>query len=246
MSAASGEAALVVFARAPVVGQVKTRLCRGKDALTAEQASRLYVAFVSDVCRSGARSGLARRRLYVAGEMAHPELVRIAGEHGFAIHAQHGADLGARMDAAISGELAAGASQVVLIGTDSPTLPCAYLQRAAAWLATAAEVVLGPASDGGYYLIGARRPIPSLFAAGMDWGSEQVLSATLLRLRALQESGARVALLPFFYDVDTPQDLRLLASHLQLAAGPRDSEAWDLAGVCAPSTQALLRELGRL
>jgi rSAM/selenodomain-associated transferase 1 len=156
--------------------------------------------------------------LYVAGDAAHPQLVRIAKDHGFELRAQAGADLGARMAAAIADELADGASAVVLVGTDSPTLPGAYLQRAAAWLGDDAEVVLGPAADGGYYLVGARRPLPQLFAAGISWGTPQVLPATLLRLRELAAAGTRVALLPFFYDVDTPQDLWLLACHLRLAA----------------------------
>ncbi len=255
------EPCLVVFARAPVAGQVKTRLFSpaaaaapgAPAALTAEQAAAVHVAFVSDVCRTGARSGIGRRRLYVAGDAAHPQLVGIARDHGFEIRAQAGADLGARMAAAIGDELADGASAVVLVGTDSPTLPCAYLQRAAAWLGDGAEVVLGPAADGGYYLVGARRPLPQLFAAGISWGTPQVLPATLLRLRELAAAGARVALLPFFYDVDTPQDLWLLACHLRLAAAtPQSSAATDLAagdaltGLHAPATWAALAALGWL
>ncbi len=261
MSRRADEPCLVVFARAPVAGQVKTRLCSpaaaagpgAPAALTAEQAAAVHTAFVSDVCRTGAGSGIRRRRLYVAGDAAHPQLVRIATDHGFEIRAQAGAELGARMAAAIADELAAGASAVVLCGTDSPTLPCAYLQRAAAWLGDDADVVLGPAADGGYYLVGARRPLPELFAAGIRWGTPQVLPATLLRLRELAAAGTRVALLPFFYDVDTPQDLWLLACHLRLAAAtPQSSAAPDLAaadaltGLHAPATRAALAALGWL
>ena len=212
---------LVVFARAPVAGRVKTRLYQPRDGeaagLTAEQAAAVYAAFIADVCAGGVRSGIARRRLYVAGDVTHPHLVQVARESGFTICAQQGADLGDRMSAAIDAELSAGASSVVLVGTDSPTLPASYLQRAADFLAGAADVVLGPAADGGYYLIGARHPIPTVFAAGMAWGTAQVLPATLQRLHELAAAGTQVALLPFFYDVDTPSDLRLLASHLRLA-----------------------------
>jgi len=261
VSRRADEPCLVVFARAPVAGQVKTRLCSpaaaagpgAPAALTAEQAAAVHTAFVSDVCRTGAGSGIRRRRLYVAGDAAHPQLVRIATDHGFEIRAQAGAELGARMAAAIADELAAGASAVVLCGTDSPTLPCAYLQRAAAWLGDDADVVLGPAADGGYYLVGARRPLPELFATGIRWGTPQVLPATLLRLRELAAAGTRVALLPFFYDVDTPQDLWLLACHLRLAAAtPQSSAAPDLAaadaltGLHAPATRAALAALGWL
>ncbi len=245
------EPCLVVFARAPVAGQVKTRLFSSSapagsapgGALTAEQAAAVHAAFVADVCCNGARSGIARRRLYVAGDLAHPQLLSAAGEHGYTLHAQAGADLGARMAAAIAAELAAGASAVLLIGTDSPTLPLSYLQQAAAWLHDSADVVLGPATDGGYYLIGARRPIPELFAAGVSWGTAQVLPTTLQRLRQLAQAGARVALLPFFYDVDTPQDLWLLACHLRLAAATAQEGAGDRetaqAGQAAPGRAEL-------
>lgn len=250
--------ALVVFARAPVAGQVKTRLCRpdpdAPEALTPEQAAAVHAAFVADVCRSGARSGIRHRCLYVAGDATHPQLQQLAHEHGFVVRVQKGADLGSRMAAALAAELFAGASAVVLIGTDSPTLPTLYLERAAAWLADTSDVVLGPAADGGYYLIGARRPLPELFAEGIAWSTTQVLPATLLRLRALRDRGLRVALLPFFYDVDTPQDLRLLAAHLHLS-GTADlgespnpaaaaGEADALTALHAPATRAVLAELG--
>lgn len=260
-----GGPCLVVMARAPVPGQVKTRLCRSapqtpEAALTPTQAAAVHAAFVADVCRGGARSGIARRRLYVAGDPAHPQLAAVAREHGFVIREQQGAELGARMAAAIAAELWQGASAVVLVGTDSPTLPGAYLGRAATWLGGAADVVLGPAADGGYYLIGARRPLPELFAAGVEWGTAQVLPETLARLRRLADSGARVALLPFFYDVDTPQDLRLLAAHLRLAAArsgrperaapvnqtPSDAAPDALLDLEAPATCAVLGELGLL
>jgi len=264
MTAGDGASCLVVFARAPVAGQVKTRLCRSRPgepaALTAEQAAAVHLAFVTDVCHSGARSGIARRRLYVAGEHLHPDLVRIAAETGFTLCEQQGSDLGARMAAAMAGELSAGARSVVLIGTDSPTLPTAYLQRAARFLAGAADIVLGPASDGGYYLIGARLAVPELFAP-LPWGTSQVLPQTLQRLSQCRQSGLRVALLPFFYDVDTPSDLRLLACHLELSARAGDplaavssaEDSWaDLSGpdtltsVHAPASRAVLQELGWL
>lgn len=257
--AGAGSPCLVVFARAPVPGQVKTRLCQpGPEsapgaALTPEQAARLHAAFVADVCRSGAQSGIRSRRLYVAGDKNHPELQQLAGEHGYSLCEQRGGDLGARMDAAITAELGKGASSVVLIGTDSPTLPTGYLQRAAQWLEGEVEVVLGPAADGGYYLVGARRSIPELFASGIAWGTAQVLPATLLRLQSLRAGGAGVGLLPFFYDVDTPQDLRLLAAHLHLTGPGRAGRGTDndaaresLTDLQAPETYVALQSLGWL
>jgi glycosyltransferase A (GT-A) superfamily protein (DUF2064 family) len=153
------------------------------------------------------------------------------------------------MDAAITAEQAAGASSVVLIGSDSPTLPLAYLRRAADWLAGAADLVLGPAGDGGYYLVGSRRPTPELFAPGIAWGTSSVLATTLERLASLRRAGLRIALLPLFYDCDTPADLRLLAAHLALGPGGAatvdDSLETSLDDRSAPRTAALLQTLRR-
>lgn len=233
------EVALVVFAKAPVAGQVKTRLTKreegGPRGLSAQEAAALHAAFVRDVCERGARVGFGRRFLYVAGDLAHPGLVEIAGSAGYELRAQEGSsgsDLGARMHHAIAQELR-GASAVVLIGTDSPTLPGSYLEQAGSCLAAGeGDVVLGPALDGGYYLIGARREVPELFAPGIAWSTDRVLIETLRRLRALVKSqpGFGVRLLPLFYDVDTPADLA------RLIADPMIEDA--------PHTRALLLELG--
>lgn len=248
------EVALVVFAKAPVPGQVKTRLTTGGEGgargLSAEEAAALHAAFVRDVCERGARVGFGRRFLYVAGGLSHPLLVEIAGRAGYELRAQEGADLGARMHHAIAQELRAAAA-VVLIGTDSPTLPGAYLERAGACLqAGEGDVVLGPAIDGGYYLIGARGEVPELFAPGIAWSTDRVLTETLRRLRALVASrpGFGVRLLPPFYDVDTPADLARLVTDLSEGRGP-STESEDAPHTRAeiddaPHTRALLGELG--
>jgi hypothetical protein len=241
------ELALVVFARAPVPGQVKTRLFRGQGVpspplpmppVGPEEAAALHRAFVADVLRCGAAAGLfSRRRLYVAGDPDHPFLREAAAASGFLLRPQGEGDLGQRMHAALVAELAAGAAAAVLIATDSPTLPPELLRQAGASLRAAAPgpaVVIGPAADGGYYLIGVTRPCPSLFIEDpIAWGTNQVLPATLARLARLRAEGAAVELLPFFYDVDTPADLLLLRSHLALL--PEDA---------APHTLRALRELG--
>lgn len=255
------DCSLVVFARAPVPGQVKTRLFRSDPALTQaalgrllspETAAQLHQAFVADVLRKGQAVGFARRVLYAADTVDHPSLQRLAAEYGYELRQQQGADLGERMGNAIKSELARHDTHgetpvgVVLVGTDSPTLPPGYLATAAAALAGHWDVVLGPASDGGYYLVGMRQAELSLFAAPMPWGSGEVLSRTLDRLRALQRQGLRPYLLPFFYDCDTPADLRLLRDHLELSgsdlAQARDGDQ----AISAPSTAAVLRELGLL
>jgi hypothetical protein len=149
------------------------------------------------------------------------------------------------MSAAVAAELSFGASQVTIIGSDSPTLPVEFLCQARSFLgrdAGGVDVVLGPAGDGGYYLIGMRRHLPEPFAAGMPWSTPLVLPMTLERLA---ESGVRAALLPFFYDCDTPEDLRLLCAHLRYAAQPSAPSAL-LADPAAASTYEALRELGLL
>lgn len=242
---------LVVFAKAPVPGAVKTRLIGpARPGLRADEAAALHAAFVRDVCGRGAAAGFGRRRLYVAGELAHPLLVEVAAAAGFALRPQAGADLGARMHAALSAELGAGAAAVVLVGTDSPTLPLGYLEQAAAWLGgeAPADAVLGPALDGGYYLIGARRALPSLFAPGVAWSTDQVLPETLRRLCALGREGLAVRLLPPFYDVDTPSDLVQLVSDLSIfSMCPCDQSEKPMgAAADAPATRAVLRALGLL
>jgi uncharacterized protein len=189
---------LVVFARAPIEGQVKTRL--GRD-LGAPAACALYRAFLDDVC-AVASSVKARRILAVEGPLGHPELRRLCERYGFALEQQAAGDLGARMQAALSPRLPACA-----IGSDSPTLGRAQLAEALAALATS-EAVVGPPLDGGYWLLGLSQPAPELFD-DIRWSSPEVLPLTLERLR-----GRRVHLLPFHSDVDEAADLRLLAAHL--------------------------------
>src|SRR5262249_947051 len=102
-----------------------------------------------------------------------------------------------------------GAQAVVLLGTDSPTLPLDIIERAFLEL-DHAEIVLGPATDGGYYLVGCRERLPPIFD-GISWSSDSVLAETIARLA---DSSWRLALLPPWYDVDTQSDWRMLAGHV--------------------------------
>jgi uncharacterized protein len=117
--------------------------------------------------------------------------------------AQGEGDLGARMLGAIAGRFAAGAAKVLVIGTDCPDLDPALLATAFAQL-DRADAVLGPAADGGYYLVGMKRPIPELFQ-GIPWSTPATLSATLARAGA---AGVSVALLDERRDIDTAADWR--------------------------------------
>jgi hypothetical protein len=214
---------LVVFARALERGKVKTRLAAH---LGEAAALALYRAFLDDTCALAA--GAAERRvLAVAGALDDPELAALARRHRMELVAQAEGDLGARLDRALSSELER-AERVCVIGSDAPTLPAAHLDEAFGRLASC-EVALGPATDGGYWLIGATRPEPSLFSE-IAWGTPAVLPQTLERL-----AGRQVALLPFHYDLDEPSDLALACAHLR-----------HLPFSTAPETRRALAALGLL
>jgi rSAM/selenodomain-associated transferase 1 len=146
---------------------------------------------------------------------------------GAAPFPQRGDDLGARMARAFDELLALDVGGAILIGSDAPTLPRATLGQAVAAIA-GADVVLGPSDDGGYYLIGLRAPRPDLFA-GIAWSTETVFAATIDRARAARLS---TAILPSWFDVDTPGDLDRLVSSL---ADP---------GTRAPHTRRVLAARG--
>jgi uncharacterized protein len=219
-------AVLGIFAKQPAPGEVKTRLAavRG-DAWAAE----LYSAFVADIVE---RFRATADRRFVSYWPDCPEaaawFVRVVQGH-FDLCPQPDAPLGERLEAFFRMAFASGARRVVVIGSDSPTLPRDYVERAFELLdgdhrraespvhgsprtdvAAPVECVLGPAADGGYYLMGLRERLLPVFR-GIEWSTPRVLSQTVARLSA---SGASLALLPPWYDVDSPEDIELLRGHL--------------------------------
>jgi rSAM/selenodomain-associated transferase 1 len=195
---------LSVFLRAPIAGQVKSRLA---GALGAERARTLYEAFLTDTLAAAAnaaqRSGAALE-LAAAGPIDHPFVRAVAVEHGAAIVAQPEGDLGVRIGDAIDRHVARGTA-VCLIGSDSPQLTGAQIARGFDGL-VGHEVAIGPSRDGGYWLIGARAPIPELLVE-MPWSTPSLLPMTLERLAA---GGRSVALLEMAFDVDEAADLEFL------------------------------------
>lgn len=188
----------IQFAREPVPGAVKTRLV---PAVTPEQACEIHAELVRHTARVLVTAGLAAVRLDVAGNPEHP-LFRECLALGVAgVRVQSGADLGERMLNALRHGLAAH-ERVVLVGSDCPQLDRAYLADALAALETG-DVVLGPARDGGYVLIGVRRADPRWFE-GLVWGTDQVYRQTASRLDA---SGTSWQALAPLADVDRPEDL---------------------------------------
>ncbi len=186
---------IAVFARAPIPGQAKTRLI---PALGADGAARLQARLIEATLAKARRLPECRVTLWVAGDPAAlPATARAAAVH---VQPQRGADLGERMAHAVQIALARAAS-VLVIGTDCPALTAAHLSDALATLATH-DIVLTPADDGGYVLIGLRAPQPQVFA-GIAWGGPTVLQATLQRI---ETSGLRAAVTPALPDLDTPAD----------------------------------------
>ncbi|MFU8804743.1 MAG: TIGR04282 family arsenosugar biosynthesis glycosyltransferase, partial [Bradymonadaceae bacterium] len=148
----SNEDVIVVFAKSAVPGRVKTRLT---PALKEEQAAALYRAFVEDVAATvneAAASGKARRVLAFAGP-EDDEICRVLAGQGFEVMDQGDGDLGRRLERICESVAAGGARRVVIIGTDSPTLHAEHLGLAFDLLGRH-DVVWGPSSDGGYYLVG--------------------------------------------------------------------------------------------
>lgn len=194
---------LGIFVRTPVPGTVKTRLV---PPLSPEQARDLYAAFLQDLFRRVSRLKNTRVTVFHAGEA--PEALAPFIPRGWALEPQRGADLGERLALAFE-RLLGTAGRAVIIGSDSPDLPVQYIRRAFQRLKHK-DVALGPATDGGYYLVGLRAAAPGLFE-GVEWGGEAVFARTLDRVRELALS---LSVLPLWYDVDDESSLRTLETLL--------------------------------
>ena len=198
-------AALVIFAKAPIPGQVKTRLC---PALTEDEAATLHGSFVLDTLErtkaAAAKFKLSIDRVLACAPSSTHVFFRIMeARHGVTLLDQEGEDLGARMRQAFVCLFARGYQRICLVGTDVPSLPLTHYRDAVESL-TRHDLVLGPAKDGGYYLIGMTRPHPDLFT-NIPWSTDQVMALTEQKAAA---EGLKTALLPVWNDVDTVEDLQ--------------------------------------
>ena len=218
--------ALAVMARAPAPGKVKTRLC---PPLSPEQAAEFYECVLRDVL--GDLIPSARWDTWVAyAERSRDYFLRLP-EQGMALLPQRGASLGERMHAVFVDLCHAGYRQVVLVGSDVPALQAASVAQACEVLEQErSDVVLGPADDGGYYLIGLARPEQRLFS-DVAWSTASVLEQTLAKARQLE---LRVRMVPGTYDVDVAKDLERLG---------RDLEGSRELGASRPRTRAWMRRL---
>jgi hypothetical protein len=218
--------AIAVMAKASIAGKTKTRLA---PPLTDEEAATLNTVFLRDAADTILA---AAERANISGWMAYAPA---GSEAFFKMHMPEriglietvAPSLGECLLHAASLLLRAGHGAVCLINSDSPTLPVAYLVAAATALAAPGDrIILGPSTDGGYYLIGMKRPHTGLFEE-IAWSTEHVLVQTLARAKAL---GIPVVELPPWYDVDDTEALQILVDELI------DGKPFGGSGVPAPAT----------
>ena len=195
--------AVIVFAKAPLAGYAKTRLI---PALGVGGAARLAERMLGHAVRQAVAAGIGPVEVCCAPDATHPAFGSLTATLTLALTEQGSGDLGARMQRAFARRLARGAmpaaDAALLIGTDAPALDAAMLRRARDALA-AHDAVFVPALDGGYALVGLRRPAPGLFD-GIAWSTGAVMADTRQRLATL---GLRCTELDAVADIDEPADL---------------------------------------
>lgn len=201
---------LICFAKEPQPGEVKTRLAASIGAAAAVQ---LYIAFLKEIAGKLPDCGADRIIIASPGAEAKPELTALFPSPPFSHHQQQGATLGERMAASFEEAFAAGGSRVVMIGSDSPHFPPEEVSRAFQEL-EAHDAVIGPAPDGGFWLVGLRR-YAELFSA-LPLSTPTAYEALL---HAVEAQAFRYALVAACSDIDTIEDVKRLLPHE--AFGPR-------------------------
>jgi len=231
----SEHCAIAVMAKAPRVGEAKTRLV---PPLTPAEAARLSARFIRDAAENIAA---ASRQAMIEGYIAYSppdaaaEFATLVADGTCLLPSRRGG-LAASLYDAVEDLLGAGYGSVCLVNSDSPSLPTSLLVEAARALAFPGDrVVLGPAEDGGYYLIGLKRAHARLFE-DIAWSTPLVFQQTVERAR---EIGFEPVLLPVWYDVDDIDSLRRL--HAELLGGSDRNDRG--AGYAATHTATFLREL---
>jgi rSAM/selenodomain-associated transferase 1 len=198
--------AIIIMAKVPLAGTVKTRL---QAVLSPEKCAALAEAFLRDalekaqsVCKNVILAYSPASGRTVSEEIAAP---------GIRLNEQKGDDLGARMKHAFETAFAEN-SPVLMIGTDSPTFPANYLTEAFTALENDSEIVLGKSADGGFYLIGSRKPQPKIFD-NIEWSTPQVFEQITANI---EKAGiGKLHFVSAHYDVDTPEDFAVLLDELR-------------------------------
>ena len=193
------DAKLIIFARAPIPGEVKTRLI---PALGKNGATQFYQRMAQHVIGSLLDSQLCDVSIDCMPDSSHAFFLNILEQRCVELNKQTGSNLGERMAHAI-GHALNSYRYAILIGTDAPCLSPEHIEHAIDALKSGSDVVIGPAEDGGFVLIGMRRLHRELFS-DIDWGTAGVLKQTLDKAR---QSKLSVFQMPVLWDVDTPDDL---------------------------------------
>lgn len=199
MEAMRGRDALIIMAKVPRPGTVKTRLT---PPWSARDAAALYACMLADTAEEMASLSGVRRYLFrsppgTGGMEAAPC-------PGYAVRPQSGGDLGERMARAAAWAFRDGAGRVAVIGADCPALAASRVREAFRELSDGAAVVLGPSADGGFHLAALAAPAPSIFSGGIEWGTGSALAGVAARCRA---ASLPYALLRVERDLDTPEDV---------------------------------------
>jgi hypothetical protein len=236
LASRAGQCALAVMAKAPRAGKVKTRL---SPPLTLNQTAELNICFLQDTAENIAAVAASGR---AAGIVSYTPI----GEEAlfgyllpaeFALIPQRGAGYGERLLATAEDLLACSYGSVCLIDSDSPTVPAAAFEQAVAELQRPGDrIVLGPAHDGGYYLIGLKRAHSELFA-NITWSTSTVFAETIAAAKA---ASLETVILPLWYDVDDASSLEILAAELLHDTPPPFTA---IPGYPAEQTRSFLREL---
>jgi len=205
--------ALAVMARVPELGKVKTRL---EPFLGAEKTKELYLCFLSDIFANLKKLNSVDVFVFYTPENLTDEFVELI-PYGIPLAPQKGSDLGERMLNAASHLFGATYESVVIIGSDSPDLPVSYIEEAFKSVEGGKDIAIGPASDGGYYLVALSDPKKAPFA-GVNWGTETVLEETLA---VMDSEGTKYSLLSEWYDIDEKNDLAFLKNNLE---APKSSD----------------------
>lgn len=203
---------LIIFAKKPIPGRVKTRL---SPPLPEESAAALYACMLADtLAMAGGLPGVNLCICYQDDPGGGDYFAGLAPE--VELFPQRGGDLGERMAAALAERFAGGDGSVAIIGSDSPDLPPGHVLEAFRLLEEGSDAVFGPAEDGGYYLVAMKRVWPELFTS-LPWSSPGLLTASLARAG---ERGIEVGLLPTWSDMDNCADLVMAMESGRLAAAP--------------------------
>ncbi len=193
---------LIIFARQPIPGHVKTRL---QPDYGPERAAEIAACMIRATVELAVSAWPARVSLYASPDPDHPLFRELESEFGIRLARQAGGDLGVRMLTALRDGIERGGSAAVL-GCDVPHVGWGAIDQANDWLAGGRNV-LGPTEDGGYYFIGLQEARPELFE-DVPWGGVKVLETTLVRAQKL---GMEFDLLAKLRDIDTANDLWLIA-----------------------------------